>query len=81
VLKPNRRKLKGCDVFLLAGSGMMEEVYRITGICLGIPPTQFTWQYVDKAKQVRRDFSARLNFFKNLETISVGTEKSAMILQ
>lgn len=32
-------------------SGMMEEVYRIVGICLGIPPKQFTWQYVDKAKQ------------------------------
>jgi hypothetical protein len=46
---------------LLAGSGMMEEVYRITGICLGIPPTQFTWQYVDKAKQVRRHFSTSIS--------------------
>jgi aminopeptidase C len=39
-------------IFDGGGSGMMEEVYRIVGICLGIPPKQFTWQYVDKAKQV-----------------------------
>ena len=25
---------------------------RIVGICLGVPPTQFTWEYTDKAKQV-----------------------------
>src|SRR5438128_11402713 len=29
---------------------MMEEVYRIVGICLGIPPTEITWAYYDKAK-------------------------------
>jgi bleomycin hydrolase len=33
-------------------SGMMAEVYRIVGICLGVPPVQFTWEYTDKAKQV-----------------------------
>jgi aminopeptidase C len=43
---------------------MMEEVYRITGICLGIPPTQFTWQYVDKAKQVRRHFLTSVSVFR-----------------
>lgn len=34
-------------------SGMMAEVYRIVGICLGVPPVQFTWEYTDKAKQVQ----------------------------
>lgn len=30
---------------------MMGEVFRIVGICLGIPPDTFSWQYTDKAKQ------------------------------
>ena len=25
---------------------------RIVGICLGVPPMHFTWEYTDKAKQV-----------------------------
>lgn len=32
-------------------SEMMTEIYRIVGICLGIPPAKFTWEYVDKSKQ------------------------------
>ena len=35
-------------------SGMMKQVYRIVGICLGIPPKTFVWQFVDKTKQVLR---------------------------
>jgi len=34
-------------------AGMMAEIYRIVGICLGVPPTTFTWEYTDKAKQVQ----------------------------
>jgi len=34
-------------------SEMMSEIYRIVGICLGIPPVQFTWEYVDKSKQFK----------------------------
>ena len=49
-------------------AGMMAEVYRwvslnfkplfncffrIVGICLGVPPMHFTWEYTDKAKQVK----------------------------
>jgi len=34
-------------------SGMMKQVYRIVGICLGIPPKTFVWQFVDKTKQVQ----------------------------
>jgi len=34
-------------------AGMMAEVYRIVGICLGVPPITFTWEYTDKAKQVQ----------------------------
>jgi len=33
-------------------STMMKEIYRIIGICLGIPPKTFVWQYTDKSKQV-----------------------------
>ena len=31
--------------------GMMGQIYTIVGICLGIPPDTFTWQYTDKSKQ------------------------------
>jgi len=34
-------------------SGMMKDAYNIVGICLGIPPKTFVWQYTDKAKQVQ----------------------------
>ena len=30
---------------------MMAEIYKIVGICLGIPPAQFKWDYMDKSKQ------------------------------
>jgi len=33
-------------------SEMMESLYRVIGICLGIPPKTFVWQYTDKSKQV-----------------------------
>ena len=29
----------------------MESIFRIVGICLGIPPKTFTWEYYDKTKQ------------------------------
>ncbi|XP_030847879.1 bleomycin hydrolase-like [Strongylocentrotus purpuratus] len=28
----------------------LSEVFRVTSICLGIPPTTFTWEYYDKTK-------------------------------
>ncbi|XP_072028953.1 bleomycin hydrolase-like [Amphiura filiformis] len=33
---------------------MMEEIYRICAICLGVPPTTFTWEYHDKTKQFHK---------------------------
>ena len=29
----------------------MTVIFRIIGICLGIPPETFTWQYYDKSKK------------------------------
>lgn len=29
---------------------MMSEIYKIVGICLGIPPETFTWEYYEKSK-------------------------------
>jgi bleomycin hydrolase len=34
--------------------GQMQEVYNIVGICLGIPPVTFTWEYYDKNKKYNR---------------------------
>jgi len=32
-------------------SEMMTEIYRIVGICLGIPPAEFVWEYTDKSNK------------------------------
>lgn len=29
---------------------MMGEIYKVVGICLGIPAKEFTWEYYDKSK-------------------------------
>lgn len=29
----------------------MSEIYNVVGICLGIPPETFTWEYYDKSKK------------------------------
>lgn len=29
---------------------MMADIYKIVGICLGIPPKEFVWEYYDKSK-------------------------------
>ena len=39
------------EALVAAQRSMMGQVYTIVGICLGIPPDTFTWQYADKAKQ------------------------------
>jgi bleomycin hydrolase len=30
------------------------EFYRIVGICLGVPPTEFSWEYYDKSKEYHK---------------------------
>ncbi|XP_055705751.1 bleomycin hydrolase isoform X2 [Phlebotomus papatasi] len=32
----------------------MKEIYNVVGICLGIPPETFTWEYYDKTKAYHR---------------------------
>lgn len=32
----------------------MSEIYRVVGICLGVPPDTFTWEYYDKSKQYKK---------------------------
>ena len=45
----------------------MEIIYRIVGICLGIPPKSFTWEYYDKSKQhcIQENLTS-LQFYENL---------------
>ena len=45
---------------------MMSQIYQIVGICLGVPPDTFTWQYVDKSKQqVTVSNLSPLEFYNN----------------
>lgn len=39
------------EIILSKTEEFMETIYRIVGICLGIPPRSFTWEYYDKSKQ------------------------------
>jgi len=39
------------EIIRLKTEEFMEVIYRIVGICLGIPPRCFTWEYYDKSKQ------------------------------
>lgn len=32
----------------------MAEIFTVVGICLGIPPTTFAWEYVDKSKAYKK---------------------------
>jgi len=32
----------------------MQTIYRIVAICLGVPPTQFTWEYMTKSKKAQK---------------------------
>lgn len=32
----------------------MTTIFRIVGICLGVPPTEFTWEYYDKSKEYHK---------------------------
>jgi len=32
----------------------MKTIFRIVGICLGVPPKEFTWTYADKSKKVHK---------------------------
>ena len=29
----------------------LHQYFRIIGICLGVPPTEFSWEYYDKSKE------------------------------
>ena len=39
------------EIILSKTEEFMETIYRIVGICLGIPLRSFTWEYYDKSKQ------------------------------
>ena len=32
----------------------LHQYFRIIGICLGVPPTEFSWEYYDKSKEYHK---------------------------
>ncbi len=32
----------------------METIYRVTAVCLGVPPSEFVWEFYDKSKKWQR---------------------------
>ena len=56
----------GDEALKTAIKTMMGQIYQIVGICLGIPPETFSWQYVDKSKQqVTVSNISPLEFYNN----------------
>ena len=47
-LRKLRRENKTLDELRKLKDGMLQEIYRILCLSLGVPPTKFTWEYVDK---------------------------------
>lgn len=56
---------KGIDELAEEKSKMVTEFYRLLTLFLGIPPTSFTFEYVDKDKKFHRDMNCTPKSFYN----------------
>ena len=45
---------------------VMEDIYRILALCLGEPPTEFTWEYTDRNGEKHSVTTTPQEFFKSL---------------
>lgn len=43
-----------CYIICVINTDVILQMYRITNVCLGTPPSTFTWEYYDKNKQYHK---------------------------
>jgi len=60
---------------------MLKGVYRILALCLGEPPTQFTWRYKDKTGNIRelKNYTP-VQFYKEITPADYSPENYIMIM-
>lgn len=59
---------------------VLKDVYRVLAICLGEPPAEFTWRFLDKDKKIQTVKSTPADFFKGIAGDSYNTENYVMIM-
>lgn len=65
VLRTQHEKGKSEELLRTRKQQMMEELYRIISIFMGLPPEKFTWGYRDKDKNYHQDVDITPNEFHN----------------
>jgi len=59
---------------------ILKEVYRVLALCLGEPPTEFTWRYKDAKGAVKELKTTPLEFYKSIIPENYNPETYIMIM-
>lgn len=58
----------------------LQDVYRILALCLGEPPTEFTWRYTTRDGKIGSLTSTPAEFWKSIRPADFGPENYVMIM-
>lgn len=58
----------------------LKDVYRILALCMGVPPTEFTWKYKDKEGNVKTLTSTPKEFYKSIVPADYHPDTYIMIM-
>ncbi len=58
----------------------LQDVYRILALCLGEPPTEFTWRYTTRDGKIESLTSTPAEFWKRIRPADFGPENYVMIM-
>lgn len=64
----------------LEKQSVLKDVYRILALCLGEPPTQFTWRFKDKSGKIIEKEYTPLQFYKEIVPADYTPENFVMIM-
>lgn len=59
---------------------IMKEVYRVLALCLGEPPTEFTWKYKDKSGEVKTLTTTPMEFYRGIIPAPYDPQTYVMIM-
>ncbi len=59
---------------------ILKDVYRVLALCLGEPPTEFSWRYKDNGGQIQVLISTPLEFYKSIIPENYNPETYVMIM-
>ena len=68
------------DELRLIKMAALEDVYRILALCLGEPPTEFTWRYKDKAGDIQTLKSTPKDFYKAITPADYNPANYVMVM-